>query len=68
MRRATCRHGSPAVDASLVCACVCNARSAYEIKKLDCKDVISNNPGFQKVGLTKMMQTTWLLTKKTAKA
>jgi hypothetical protein len=51
-----------------VCACVCNARSAYDIKKLDCKDVISNNPGFQKAGLTKMMQTTWLLTKKTAKA
>jgi hypothetical protein len=47
---------------------VCSARSAYEIKKLDCKDVTSTNPSFKKAGLTKMMQSTWLLTKKMAKA
>jgi hypothetical protein len=30
--------------------------------------VISSNPNFKKAGLTKVMQSTWLLTKKAAKA
>jgi hypothetical protein len=30
--------------------------------------VTSTNPSFKKAGLTKMMQSTWLLTKKVAKA
>ncbi len=47
-------------------ACSATARSAYDIKKLESTDVIGSNPGFQRAGLTKVMQTTWLLTKKKA--